>query len=116
MEKEEEGHLPFLDIDLYRKTDGSLGHKVFRKPTHTNLYLYQNSQHHHPAINQSFNQSSLPWFTEPKPFVPKMLSPRTAIPSHSLQGQWIQPATDWTNLKQFLETCATQAERKETAT
>jgi len=28
MEKEEEGHLPFLDIEIYRKTDGSLGHKV----------------------------------------------------------------------------------------
>ena len=38
MEKEEV-HLPFLDIDIYRKTDGSLGHKVYWKPTHTNLYL-----------------------------------------------------------------------------
>jgi hypothetical protein len=29
MEKEvEEGHLPFLDIDIYRKTDGPLGHKI----------------------------------------------------------------------------------------
>ena len=52
MEKEEEGHLPFLDIDIYRKMDGSLGHKVYRKPTHTNLYLHQNS-HHHPANKQS---------------------------------------------------------------
>ena len=52
MEKEEDGHLPFLDIDIYRKTDGSLGHKVYRKPTHTNLYLHQNS-HHHPANKQS---------------------------------------------------------------
>jgi hypothetical protein len=51
MEKEE-GHLPFLDIDIYRKTDGSLGHKVHRKSTHTNLYLHQNS-HHHPANKQS---------------------------------------------------------------
>jgi len=51
MEKEE-GHLPFLDIDIYRKTDGSLGHKVYRKSTHTNLYLHQNS-HHHPAKKQS---------------------------------------------------------------
>jgi len=51
MEKEE-GHLPFLDIDIYRKTDGSLGHKVYRKPTHINLYLHQNS-HHHPANKQS---------------------------------------------------------------
>ena len=50
--QKEEGHLPFLDIDIYRKTDGSLGHKVYRKPTHTNLYLHQNS-HHHPATKQS---------------------------------------------------------------
>ena len=25
---EEDGHLHFLDIDIYRKSDGSLGHKV----------------------------------------------------------------------------------------
>ena len=49
---EKEGHLPFLDIDIYRKRDGSLGHKVYRKPTHTNLYLHQNS-HHHPTNKQS---------------------------------------------------------------
>jgi hypothetical protein len=41
-------HLPFLDIELYRKMDSSLGHKVYRKSTHTNLYLHQNL-HHHPA-------------------------------------------------------------------
>jgi len=52
MEKEEEDRLPLLDIDIYRKTDGSLGHKVYREPTHTNLYLHQNS-HHHPANKQS---------------------------------------------------------------
>jgi len=52
MEKEEDGHLPFLDTDIYRKPGGSLGHKVYRKPTHTNLYLHQNS-HHHPANKQS---------------------------------------------------------------
>jgi hypothetical protein len=28
MEKEEEGHLPLLDIDIYRKMDASLGHKI----------------------------------------------------------------------------------------
>jgi hypothetical protein len=39
MEKED-GHLPFLDIDIYRKPDGSLGHKVYRKPTNTNLYVH----------------------------------------------------------------------------
>jgi len=52
MEQEEEGHLPFLDIDIYGKTDGSLGHRVYQKPTHTNLYLHKNS-HHHPANKPS---------------------------------------------------------------
>jgi hypothetical protein len=46
MEIEENGHLPFMDIDIYKKLDGSLGHKVYRKPTHTNLYLHQLSCHH----------------------------------------------------------------------
>jgi hypothetical protein len=39
MKTETEGHLPFLDIDIYRRPDGSLGHKVYCKSTHTNLYL-----------------------------------------------------------------------------
>jgi len=50
---EKEGLLPFLGIDIYRKLDGSLGHKVYRRPTHTNLYLHRDS-HHHPANKQSF--------------------------------------------------------------
>jgi hypothetical protein len=52
MEVEENGHLPFLNIDIYKKGDGSLGHKVYRKPTHTHLYLHQLS-HHHPANKHS---------------------------------------------------------------
>ena len=52
MEKEEDGHLPFLDIDFYRKTGDSIGHKLYRKTTHTNLYLHQNS-HHLPGNKQS---------------------------------------------------------------
>jgi hypothetical protein len=52
MEIEENGHLPFLDIDIYKKADGSLGHKVYLKPTHTNLDLHQLS-HHHPANKHS---------------------------------------------------------------
>jgi hypothetical protein len=35
METESEGHLPFLDLDIYRRPDGSLGHKVYCKATHT---------------------------------------------------------------------------------
>ena len=52
METEKDGHLPFLDIDIYRRPDGSLGHKVYRKPTHTNLYLNPGS-HHHPSNKQA---------------------------------------------------------------
>lgn len=48
MEIEKDGCLPFLDILICRKADGSLAHKVYRKPTHTDLYLNASS-HHHPA-------------------------------------------------------------------
>jgi hypothetical protein len=44
--------LPSLDLDIYRRPDGSLGHKVYRKPTHTNLYLNTKS-HHHPSNKQA---------------------------------------------------------------
>lgn len=43
---EEEGVLPFLDVLGYQKEDGHLGHRVYRKPTHRDLYLYGTSCHH----------------------------------------------------------------------
>jgi hypothetical protein len=46
METERDGHLPFLDIKIYRRPDGSLDHKVYWKPTHNNLYLNPESRHH----------------------------------------------------------------------
>jgi hypothetical protein len=52
METESEGHLPFLDLDIYRRLDGCLGHKVYCKPTHTNVYLNAKS-HHHPSNKQA---------------------------------------------------------------
>ena len=48
MEVEKDGKLPFLDVLVMRKQDGTLGHTVYRKPTHTNRYLSAFS-HHHPA-------------------------------------------------------------------
>jgi hypothetical protein len=48
METERDGHIPFLDIELYRRPDGSLGHKVYSKHTHSSLYL-NSSSHHHPS-------------------------------------------------------------------
>ena len=48
MEVEENESIPFLDLLIYKRLDGSLGHKVFRKKTHTDNYLDADS-HHHPA-------------------------------------------------------------------
>jgi hypothetical protein len=48
MEQEENGSIPFLDVLITRKQDGTLGHKVFRKKTHTDNYLHAHS-HHHPT-------------------------------------------------------------------
>ena len=48
MEVEENESIPFLDVLIYKRLDGSLGHKVFRKKTHTDSYLDADS-HHHPT-------------------------------------------------------------------
>ncbi|XP_046382334.1 uncharacterized protein LOC124153280 [Ischnura elegans] len=48
MEMEKDGCLPFLDVLIRRKEDGSLSHRVYRKPTHTDLYL-NGLSHHHPS-------------------------------------------------------------------
>jgi hypothetical protein len=48
METEENGRIPFLDVMVEKKTDGSFGHSVYRKKTHTDRYLHAAS-HHHPS-------------------------------------------------------------------
>jgi hypothetical protein len=49
MEVEPNDHLPFLDIDKYRRLDVSLGHTVYRKAINTNPYL--NAELHHHLAN-----------------------------------------------------------------
>jgi hypothetical protein len=52
METKSKVHLLFLDSDIYRRPDGSLGHKVYGKPKQTNLYLISKSRHH-PSNKQA---------------------------------------------------------------
>jgi hypothetical protein len=47
MELEENDSIPFLDVLINGKSNGNLGHVVYRKKTHTENYLHMNS-HHHP--------------------------------------------------------------------
>ena len=49
---EENGKLPFLDVLVSKKADGTLGHQVYKKPTYTDKYLHAESDHH-PAQKQS---------------------------------------------------------------
>ena len=47
MELEEDESIPFLDTRVTRKVEGKLDITVYRKPTHTDRYLYFRS--HHPT-------------------------------------------------------------------
>ena len=51
VEVEKDGRLPFLDILLQRRDDGSLDVTVYRKPTHTDRYLDFHS-HHPPQVKR----------------------------------------------------------------
>lgn len=53
MELEENMIIPFLDVLIIRKEDGSLRNKVFRKSIHTESYLHAKS-HHHSSKNFGF--------------------------------------------------------------
>ncbi|GJQ65859.1 hypothetical protein Trydic_g3961 [Trypoxylus dichotomus] len=46
MELEKDGQLPSHDVQVNRNRDGTLGHGVYRKSTHTDRYLHYNSNHH----------------------------------------------------------------------
>ena len=45
MELETKNSLPFLDVLISKREDGSIAHQVFRKKTHTKKYLHANSLH-----------------------------------------------------------------------
>ena len=62
LEKENDVSLPFLDVLLSKDSDGSIRTSVFRKPTHTDKYLFSS---HHPlnhkmsVVKTLFNRASL---------------------------------------------------------
>jgi hypothetical protein len=45
-QSEQDRTLPFLDVLVSRRLDGTLGHTIYRKSTHTDLYLHAKSEHH----------------------------------------------------------------------
>ena len=47
MEIQDNNCLPFLDVLITKKEYGSLSHQVYRKQTHTDIYVHASS-HHHP--------------------------------------------------------------------
>lgn len=52
VEIEQAGSLPFLNILFLRNQNGTLRRNVYKKSTHTNLYLL-NSSHHHSSQKRS---------------------------------------------------------------
>ncbi|GJQ80091.1 hypothetical protein Trydic_g19374 [Trypoxylus dichotomus] len=46
MELERDGQHPFLDVLVNRNRDRTLGHRIYRKPTHADRYLHYNFNHH----------------------------------------------------------------------
>jgi hypothetical protein len=46
MDIDKNSSLPFRGVLVNRRPDGTLGHTVNRKPTHTDLYLDAISEHH----------------------------------------------------------------------
>ena len=51
LEREEDRHLPFLDLNVYRGEQGNLETSVYRKPTHTDKYFAFDS--HHPNFHKN---------------------------------------------------------------
>ena len=50
-----QGTLPFLDTLVTIETDNTLSTSVYRKPTHTDHYLYWDSNHHITAKQSVYN-------------------------------------------------------------
>ncbi|XP_022111524.1 uncharacterized protein LOC110990735 [Acanthaster planci] len=56
MEKKQDGHIAFLDVEVSRLPDDTLSRTVYRKPTHTDRYL-NNRSFHHTSIKAPVNRT-----------------------------------------------------------
>ena len=68
MEEEEEGHLLFLDIHIYRLPEGSVGLTLVGRPP---VSIFIHTRIHFTTL-QALNQSWLPWYTKPELFVTRV--------------------------------------------
>ena len=85
--EKEECHIPFLNIDIYRETDCSLGHEsTGNSPIQISICTRI-----HITILQTNHQSSLHWYTQPKLSVTRISSTKNWNSQHRFQGRWIQP-------------------------
>jgi hypothetical protein len=57
MESDRDGNTALLHRDVYKRPDSSLEHEVYKKLTHTNLYLTATS--HHYLVNKQAVLSAL---------------------------------------------------------
>ncbi|XP_018569905.1 uncharacterized protein LOC108909916 [Anoplophora glabripennis] len=76
MEVDKNAALSFLDVLVERKPDGTLGHRVYRKRTHTDKYLNAES-HHHPAQNTLIHRAQI--ISEPRHLAEELEHLRTAL-------------------------------------
>ena len=91
----ERGHLPFLDIDIYGKINGSLGHSLPETHTHQPLAT--------PKIPSSPSQQTLgpllPGTQSQSPMRPGIPCSRVNLSHQCLQTQRLQPTADTTSYK-----------------
>jgi hypothetical protein len=91
LETGSDDHIPFLDIDIYRRPDGCLGHTVYRKPSYASPYLNAMS-YHHPVNKHSvpdrmlhlqrMSSLTLPFVVPTFNCISRVLSKKGTLPHH----------------------------------
>jgi hypothetical protein len=64
-ETENEGQIPFLDLKLTRRNDGSVEFEIYRKPTDSQLFIREDSFHHQSQKHAAFHSMFFRLFKVP---------------------------------------------------